>query len=334
MPAAWSANGIAAALAAFCRRGAASISSTASPTPASTTGLTSGTAFRRCFAAIERIKEEGYATDLFGREALRFIRDNQRGPSSCTLRSTRPHGASNLEKTGVQAPKEFAAMYPESMTEKRRIYLGCITCMDTRIGEIMAELDKLGVAENTLIIFTSDNGGTSKEANGPLRGRKGQLSEGGIRVPCVARWPGRIPAGTVKHDLLTTLEFFPTLVAAAAKLPAGVKLDGYDMLDLLAGSSASPRNEMFWEHQQDHAVRIGRYKWVDAPQGKGLYDLTSDMGEKHDLSQDKPELLGRFRAKFAGMETIDGGRRAAGSLPRLLTRDTRKTKSGATFRSQ
>ncbi len=139
------------------------------------------------FRGNERINEEGYATDLFGREALRFIRDNRARPFFLYLAFNAPHGASNLEKSGVQAPKDYVAMYPQSLTEKRRTYLGSITCMDAAVGQILAELKTQKIAENTLVIFTSDNGGTSKQANGALRGHKNQLFERGLRVPCIAR---------------------------------------------------------------------------------------------------------------------------------------------------
>jgi arylsulfatase A-like enzyme len=259
------------------------------------------------FRGNERIKEEGYATDLFGREALRFIRDNHARPFFLYLAFNAPHGASNLERSGVQAPKEYVAMYPESLPAKRRTYLGSITCMDTAIGEILTELDKLKLAENTLIIFTSDNGGTSKQANGPLRGHKNQLFEGGLRVPCVAHWPGRLPAGAVNRDLLTTLELFPTLLAAAsAPASAGVTLDGYNMLDVLGGRGVSPRQEMYWQHQLDRAARVGSYKWVESAEGRGLFDLGNDIGEQHDLSSTRPELLAEIRAKAAAWKkTMD-----------------------------
>jgi arylsulfatase A-like enzyme len=252
------------------------------------------------FRGNERIKEEGYATDLFKRESLRFIREHKSRPFFLYLPFNAPHGASNLEKTGVQAPQEFIDKYPESLPNKQRAALGSITCMDAAIGEILAELDELKLADNTLVIFTSDNGGTHKDSTGPLRGFKNQLFEGGLRVPCVARWPGHIPPGAVNHDILTTLEFFPTLVAAAgATLPVGVTLDGYNILDVLAGRAPSPRHEMYWEHQSDRAARVGKYKWVDSVKGKGLFDLSTDIGERKDLSESKPEVLKKLRAKFA-----------------------------------
>jgi arylsulfatase A len=125
------------------------------------------------------------------------------------------------------------------------------------------------------------------------------MFEGGLRVPLLARWPARLPAGRVTDALLTTLEVVPTLLAAAGSAaPAGVVLDGFDMTAVLAGKEPSRRNEMFWQRRGDKAARIGNYKWVDAEKGSGVFDLSRDLGEQHDLSHSQPELLARLRARW------------------------------------
>jgi arylsulfatase A-like enzyme len=133
------------------------------------------------------------------------------------------------------------------------------------------------------------------------------MFEGGIRVPLLARWPGRLPAGKTTDEFLTALEVFPTLLAAAgAKAPEGVVLDGFDMLPALQGRAGSARAEMFWERRRDRAARVGTYKWVDAAAGKGLFDLAKDPGEQRDLSTEQPELLARVQARFAAWKkTMD-----------------------------
>src|SRR5690606_19437069 len=149
---------------------------------------------------------------------------------------------------------------------------------------------KHGLERDTLVLFFSDNGGARIADNGPLRGNKAQMFEGGIRVPFLARWPGRLPAGRVTDAFLSSLEVFPTLAAAAgAKPPQGVSLDGFDMLPVLRGEAESKRKEMFWQRRSDRAARVGRYKWVDSKAGKGLFDLQEDPGEQRDLSAEKPE---------------------------------------------
>jgi len=251
-----------------------------------------------------RIEEEGYATDLFRREALRFIRENQNRPFFLYLAFNAPHIASNLERDPFQAPAKYVQKYPGRDPKANRTkYMAMMTCMDEAVGEVLDTLKELGLERSTLVIHHSDNGGSGPGDNGPLRGRKGQLFEGGVRVPCLARWPGRLPAGRVNDELLSTLELLPTLAAVAgAKPPEGVVLDGFNMLPVLQGRTKSSRTEMFWQRRKDRAARVGNYKWVDSAAGKGLFDLSEDIGEKHDLSTERPEVLKRLEARFAAWQ--------------------------------
>jgi arylsulfatase A-like enzyme len=256
------------------------------------------------FHGNERIQEEGYATDLFRREALHFIRENQNRPFFLYLAFNAPHIASNLEKDPFQVPEKYIRKYPGRDPKANRTkYMAMVTCMDEAIGEVLDTLKELGLERNTLVIHHSDNGGGGPGDNGPLRGRKGQLFEGGVRVPCLARWPGRLPAGRVNDEFLSTLELLPTLAAiAGAKPPEGVVLDGFNMLPVLQGRAKSSRTEMFWQRRKDRAARVGNYKWVDSGAGKGLFDLSQDIGEKHDLSAERPEALERLEAGFAAWQ--------------------------------
>ncbi|MFM7749438.1 MAG: N-acetylgalactosamine-6-sulfatase, partial [Opitutaceae bacterium] len=127
---------------------------------------------------------------------------------------------------------------------------------------------------------------------------------GGLRVPFIAWWPGRLPAGVVTDEFLTSLEIFPTLAAiSGAKVPAGLELDGFDLLPVLRGEKKSPRNEMFWERRSDRAARVGNWKWVSAGKGGGLFDLSRDLGEKEDLSAKHPEIAAKLKAAFAAWKT-------------------------------
>lgn len=262
-----------------------------------------------------------YCTNLFQREALRFLRQNRDRPFFLYVPFNAPHSASNLDpdiRSAPQAPEKYQAMYPDlhdgtvsrvrdgkplevATPEARRLrYVASVTCMDDAIGGLLDELHKSGLAEHTIVIFMSDNGGGGGADNSPLRGGKAMMFEGGIRVPCLVRWPGRVPAGSVCDEFLTALEIFPTLVnAAGLPLPEGVVLDGFDMADVLAGKAASPRREMFWQRREDRAARVDRWKWVDSQQGSGLFDLSSDVGEKHDLSAEQPDVLAMIKARFA-----------------------------------
>ena len=264
-----------------------------------------------------------YCTDLFEREAVRFLEVNRRKPFFLYVPFNAPHGASNLDPTirgGAQAPGRFKGMYPKLQeqvgTEQRSRYgetftvpnraarrlefVGSVTAMDAAIGRLLDLLDEYGIADNTIIIFFSDNGGGSSADNAPLRGRKGQMFEGGIRVPCIVKWPGKIPAGTTSNAFLTSLEILPTLCAATGAVPTkGVPLDGFDMLSVLQGKRASARTEMFWQRKLDKGARVGHWKWVESSRGNGLFDLRHDIGERRDLSKERPEILKRVQARFA-----------------------------------
>lgn len=251
-----------------------------------------------------------YATDLFRREAVRFLEANKHRPFFLYVPFNAPHGASSLDpaiRGTVQAPEEYLELYAEpgdTKQQRRRAgYLAACTSMDDAIGELLDLLDRYRLAENTLVIFFSDNGGSGLADNTPLRGGKGQMFEGGIRVPCIVRFPGRIPAGTVCHELLSSLEIFPTVAAAVgAELPDGVILDGFDMMPVLAGKAKSKRRETFWQRRGDRAARVGSFKWVDSQRGSGLFDLSRDIGERNDLSQERPEMLAKLKARFAAWE--------------------------------
>jgi arylsulfatase A-like enzyme len=263
------------------------------------------------FAGNTRTKtDQGvYATDLFKREALKFVGQNSKQPWFLYLCFNAPHGASSYgpdEKNpksgrpGVQAPAEYVAKYAEAkLADNLKRYYAAVTCMDDAIGEILRLIDQQGQTQNTLVLFQSDNGGSGNGGNAPLRGNKGTLWEGGLRVPCVAQWPAKIPGGRVSDEFLTTLELMPTFAAAAGtEVPTGLALDGYNMLPALAGQSPSPRKEMFWENRGQKAARIGNLKWIESERASGLYDLTSDLGESNDLSAKMPQRAAEIAARW------------------------------------
>jgi arylsulfatase A-like enzyme len=260
-----------------------------------------------------------YCTHLFRREALRFIRENRDRPFFLYLPFNAPHGASSLDpkvRGAAQAPDEFKRLYPHlkdgyvegqrygedalvPSREKRRLeYMAAVTYMDDAIRSVLKLLDELELADDTLVVFFSDNGGGGGADNTPLRGGKAQMFEGGLRVPFIARFPGRIPPGRVSNEFLTSLELFPTFARLAGALPGGVVYDGFDMLPVLAGRESSPRNEMFWERRGERAARVEGYKWIESSRGGGLFDLASDVGEQHDLSGQKPEVVAKLKSRF------------------------------------
>jgi arylsulfatase A len=263
-----------------------------------------------------------YCTYLFQREAVRFLKQNHDRPFFLYVPFNAPHNASNLDpkiRAGAQAPDRYKAMYPDLLAQadyqegtqygkpalkpnralRRLEYMASITCMDDAIGELLGLVDEYGIADNTIVIFFSDNGGGGPSDNTPLKGHKGWMFEGGTRVPCIVRYPGTIPAGTRTDAFLTSMEIVPTLLKAThSPLPGGLILDGYDMMPVLAHGAPSPRTEMFWQRRADKAARAGHWKWVESAKGNGLYDLSRDIGEQHDLSQDRPDKLREMKARF------------------------------------
>lgn len=263
-----------------------------------------------------------YATYLFQREAVRFIRENEDRPFFLYLPFNAPHGASSLDpkiRGAAQAPQRWRRMYPdlfqqEGYTEGTRYgkpatvpnkalrkthYLGSVTAMDAAIGEVLDLLDEFRLAENTIVIFFSDNGGSGGADNSPLRGGKSRMFEGGTRVCCLVRYPRRIQAGTTNGEFLTSLEIFPTLLnLAGIDPPEGVVLDGFDMMPVLAEGKPSPRNEMYWKRRAKEAARVGNWKWIRNETGTYLFDLSGDLGENHDLSKERPEVFAMMQTKF------------------------------------
>ena len=266
-----------------------------------------------------------YCTYLFEREALRFI-DHHAGetPFFLYVPFNAPHNSSALDpliRSSVQAPDEFKEMYPHLETRtkvkenhryaspatvvtsevRRRDYRAAVTCMDTAIGKMLDALDQKGVLDNTIVVFFSDNGGSGGADNSPLRGRKAQMWEGGIRVPCIVRWPaGGIKPGIVNDEFLSSLELMPSFASAAkVGLPADLRIDGYDWWSTLRGETTSPRHTMHWKRRTQRAARVDNWKWVDMGDSGGLFNLETDVEESNDLSQAHPEVLAKLKSSYA-----------------------------------
>jgi arylsulfatase A-like enzyme len=247
---------------------------------------------------------------------MRFINQHKDRPFLCYVPFNAPHAASNLQRPrpGVQVPLEYVRKHygeydpkdTDSKKARRMRYIAAIAYMDEAIGHILRQLDEHGLAGNTVVIFLSDNGGSKGTAdNGPLRGGKSSLFEGGIRVPCIMRWPGVLPGGTIYEEFLSAMEIFPMLCGAAGvQPPHHVILDGFDMTAVLAGKRESPRREMFWQRRSDKAARVATWKWVESSAGSGLFDLSKDTSEQHDLSKEKPDVLQMVKARFARWQKL------------------------------
>jgi arylsulfatase A-like enzyme len=196
------------------------------------------------------------------------------------------------------------------LVQEHAVYAAMVEAMDLAVGKVLAKLDELGLAENTLIIFSSDNGGLSTSegwptSNLPLRGGKGWMYEGGIRVPLLVRWPAVVKSGGVINTPVSSPDFFPTLLEATSNKPiAGQQLDGISLLPALKGQPI-PERPLFWHYPHygnqggapAAAIRRGDWKlieWFEDDRVE-LFNLTSDIGEERDLAASQPKRVKKLR---------------------------------------
>jgi len=235
-----------------------------------------------------------YSHDLLTAEALAFIRSSHKRPFFLYLPYTIPHAAFQVPDQGIYADKPW--------TQAQKNIAAMISRMDRDVGTLLALLKELGVEKNTLVIFASDNGSAGGDlhekfkGSGPLRARKGSLQEGGIRVPMIARWPGRIAPGTVSRHISCFQDMMPTfaeLAGAALEKPT----DGISMAPTLLGRGEQKQHPyLYWELKNARAVRIGRFKAVRAKAGLQLFDLGNDLAESTDVAAKQPDVVKRIHA--------------------------------------
>lgn len=250
------------------------------------------------------VKTTGYLTDEFSDEAVRFVERNQKDPFFLFLSYNAPHAP-------LQATEKYLARFPEITNERRRAYAAMVSAVDDGVGQLLGKLRELGLEENTLIFFLSDNGGPTKSNasnNDPLRGTKGDLFEGGIRVPFAAQWPGRLPAGGVFTAPVISLDIFATIAALAGVAADPARpLDGVNLMPHLEGqATAVPHDTLYWRMFDNgaYAVRNGDRKLVIPEKGQSakLFNLAEDIGEQNDLAPNEIEELDKLNEKRAAWE--------------------------------
>ena len=258
----------------------------------------------------EEIFENGkYVTHLITREATRFIDDHKNGPFLLYVPFHAPHYP-------TQAPVYLMDMY-KHLPRKRQLYAALVAGMEESIGRIVDRLRYHKLIADTLVFFMSDNGASVESranggggSNGPFRGHKFSLFEGGIRMPAVVSWPGRIPQNQTRDQLAIAIDVLPTIAEAiGAKIPAGHAVDGRSWMPLFADAGAPGHETLFWEWNKQHAVRQGKWKVVrnglidlhmskwDRAQGDDavfLSNLEADPGETTNLRHQHPELAARL----------------------------------------
>jgi arylsulfatase A-like enzyme len=250
-------------------------------------------------------EKDPYTTDSFAREATAFIDKHAKEPFFLYLSFNAVHGP-------MHATEKYLSRFPEIKDEKRKTYAGMMSAMDDGIGAVLAKLDEYKLTGNTLIFFVSDNGGptpVNASNNLPLRATKATTWEGGIRVPYLVQWKGKLPAGKAYDHPVIQLDMTATALAAAGLEGEAKKwnLDGVNLLPhLTTDSAAPPHDALYWRFGPQMAIRNGNMKLVKgraADNRNGvtdweLYDLAADIGESKNLAGERPDVVKELTAKF------------------------------------
>ena len=244
-----------------------------------------------------RFQPSEYMTDYLGNEAVRAIAANRQRPFFLYFAPNAPH-------TPLQALRADYDALPQIQDHRLRVYAAMIRALDRAVGRILAALEANGLADNTLVVFTSDNGGANyiglPDINRPYRGWKMTFFEGGIHTPFFARWPARVAAGTRFDAPVAHVDIFATAAAAAgAALPSDRVVDGVDLLPFVRGTAPGPpHGAVFWRSGGYRSVLAGGWKLqvAERPQRVWLFHLAEDPTERHELSAEHPEKVEELRA--------------------------------------
>jgi len=248
------------------------------------------------------ILRDGYLTDVFTAKAIDFLKQKHKKPFFLALMYNAPHWP-------WQGPLDRA--YPDS-TDFRTggsapIFAEMMKSLDNGIGKIMSTLDEEQLSNETIVIFTNDNGGERYSDQAGFSKRKGSVWEGGIRVPAFVRWQGKIKAGVVTEQVVITMDWTATILALGkAKAPrATTAADGIDLLPLLTGKTAIIERTLYWRTSQrskQKAIRSGEWKYLQDNSGEYLFNLRSDPSEKADLKQQHTDILERLKKQYDAWE--------------------------------
>lgn len=251
-----------------------------------------------------RLGEDAYKTDFLTDAALDFIRGSADRPFFLYLAYTSPHTPLQAKEADIEANSHI-------QDENRRTFAAMMTCLDGNIGRVLSLLKEKDLRNNTLIVFLSDNGGPTSgntSRNDPLTGRKGDVHEGGIRVPCIMSWPGVFPQGTVYSKPVSSLDLLPTFAAVAgAQIRKDIDYDGTDLIPYLKLNSSidePPHQAIYWRWGEKKAIRYGDYKWLDAGKvtrtkpATGLFNLAESPVESESTLLNAPERLQEMERRY------------------------------------
>ncbi|MBW8897988.1 MAG: sulfatase-like hydrolase/transferase [Massilia sp.] len=260
------------------------------------------------------VHKVGYYTDLIAEHAFDYIgrQDKEKSgaqPFFLSLHFTAPHWP--WEGPGDEAVSRDIGNIFHYDGGDLATYGRMVTALDAAVGRVLDALQQKGLADNTIVIFTSDNGGERFSKTWPFSGQKTELLEGGIRVPAIVRWPHRLGAGKVTEQVAISMDWLPTLLAAAGTAPdPAYPPDGQDLLPVLTGQRAPGERTLFWRYKANaqRAVRSGNWKYLRINGNEFLFDVTVDQRERANLAQRHPDVFARLKGEWekwnAGMLAI------------------------------
>jgi len=254
----------------------------------------------------------GYMTDLITERSIRFIEQSARQPFFIDVAYNAAHWPYQRPGQPSTARENARHLGPfDNPTSTRADYIAMLERADQGVGQILGALDRLGLRQNTIVIFTNDNGGEWLSRNDPLFHHKGSVWEGGIRVPAIARWPGHIPPGRVSGQVGITMDLTASILAATGTpVPGDARLEGIDLFPVLEGRQPEIERTLFWRvigDQPQRAVRAGDWKLLYDGGRAMLFNVRTDLGERRDLMRERSEIARRLAPLVeAWQRDVDG----------------------------
>jgi arylsulfatase A-like enzyme len=248
------------------------------------------------------VERHGYMTNLLGDRVVEIIEGYARSkePFLLSLHFTAPHWPWEGPGDEEESKRIRNTFHRDGGTQKT--YMAMVQSLDGNIGRVLQALELHGLSANTIVIFTSDNGGERFSNIWPFTGMKGELLEGGLRIPAIARWPGRIPAGAVSEQVMITMDWMPTLLAAAGAQPdSSYPPDGENLLPVLTGGAAPHSRKLFWRFKagEQRALRDGDWKYLQIAGNEFLFDVVKDPRERANLKDRYKDVFERIKNDWA-----------------------------------
>jgi arylsulfatase A-like enzyme len=249
------------------------------------------------------VQREGYLTDLLAEHAIKEIADSVAAKKQffMSLHFNAPHSP-------WEGPKDEQAIKDGTFNAGGSLakYAEMVIALDSAVGRVLQQLKKSGIERDTLVVFTSDNGGERFSDDWPFIGMKGELLEGGIRVPLMVRWPGRIKSGRKSDQVMITMDFLPTLLAVAGGAPdSSYPTDGMNLLPVILGQQEPVPRKLFWRYKANdqHVARDGDWKYIKIGDQEHLFNVVQDQHERADLRTVYPERFNQLKADFQTWNT-------------------------------